>query len=227
MSTYYFYDSSEGLPFTYQTVTRFISRLPHPCEPSSSPESYLEYAIRDYSEGSERGLINAFSNVKRSFRLMVDILMHQYGVYTHFRKSRFPKKLELLSSIDLLPIGILRNLNVERNLVEHEYTVPARHRVDEAIGVVKLLLLAARSLLHRTPCESVVGWRTPKRHALMQLEPHEGRLHIFGITAPGHYSRLNGINVIRRLRTMDSRLVSGIRIASKGAPINKSYNSAT
>ena len=90
----------------------------------------------------------------------------------------------------------MTNLNVERNLLEHEYAVPPKTRVKEAVDVTKLLLLATEKLVEATPHEVVMGWRNPPKHLLMQLEPQVGELRLCHISAPGKYKKINGVSCI-------------------------------
>lgn len=180
MSTYYFYDDSEKLPFHYLLVARQVSALPLPYPTIMSPSAYVEFAIEDLSADTARGGINAFSNIKRAIHLLIDQLLNQYGLFFHFKSANFPMKLQLLDEIGLLPIGIMTNLNVERNLLEHGYATPAKQRVREAIDVAKLLLMATEKLLEATPQEVLGGWKTPSRHVILRLEPQaiNWRIHV-------------------------------------------------
>jgi hypothetical protein len=196
MSTYHFFSDADAVPFQYLSATRQVSSLPLPYKTSLSPSSYLEFAIQDLATDTERGLINAFSNVKRAIHLLIDALLNQYGLFTHFKSANFPTKLQLLDDIGLLPIRIMTNLNVERNVLEHEYATPSKERVQEAVDVAKLLLMATEKLLEATPHEAVAGWRTPKRHILLRLEPQRGALELFSIWAPQHYRVFNGISCV-------------------------------
>jgi len=158
------------------------------------PNDYLGFAIADFTDGSKRGLVNAFGNAKRALHFQIDILLHQYGLFKHFGKSNFPTKLQLLDDIGILPINIMRNLNVERNLIEHEYDTPSNSRVAEAIDVVKLLLLASEKLLEMTPYEAVVGWKEPRRQLVLRLEPLQGEINLFTLRAKGKYKKINGVS---------------------------------
>jgi hypothetical protein len=116
-----------------------------------------------------------------------------------------------------LPINILQNLNVERNLVEHEYITPEPKRVTEAVEVAQLLLLALERLLESTPLEMAIGWRNPNRHTLLRIEPARGELEFRTLRAPGKYRRFHGINIFSGpLRTEGaSRLAAGITVAQR------------
>jgi hypothetical protein len=217
LSVYYFYRKEEPVPFRYLTPSRMAGELPSPYEAAMTPNAYLEFAIADFGEGSERGLVNAFGNTKRALHLKIDTLLNQYGLFAHFRRLNFPEKLKVLDDIGILPITIIKNLNVERNLLEHEYVTPSKRRVAEAIDVVKLLLLATEKLIEKTPYEVVVGWKNPKRHIVLQLEPIKGVMNLFTLKAKGKYKKINGISCFSSgLRTFTGETINpGIKLSKK------------
>lgn len=230
MAVYFFYDSAEPLPFRYLTPTRMVGPLPPPYKSDMSPNTYLEFAIDDLASETSRGIINAFGNAKRAFHLAIDSLLHQYGLFIKYRKANFPEKAKIIDAIGMIPIGIMHNLNVERNLLEHEYTIPTKVRVKEAVDVTKLLLLATEKLVEATPHEVVIGWRNPAKHFLLQLEPQLGELKLFQISAPGNYKKNNGISYISgRIRSFSGgRFAEGIKVAQKAwkkISLDKSHQS--
>lgn len=155
---------------------------------------YLNFAIEDRKSDDLRGLANSFGNMKKALHLRIDMLLQQYGLLYHYRKSNFPKKLDLLNCIGILPTTIARNLNVERNLLEHEYIIPESKRVDEAIDVVQLIYMASQTFLDGSIIEGVVGLKEPPSHAIMRLEPNKGEIHFFEFDAgPYLKSQDNGI----------------------------------
>jgi hypothetical protein len=132
----------------------------------------------------DRGTINAFGNVKRALHIIVDDTLHAYGLFALNRKAHFPQKLALLDAAGLLPISILRRLNVERNIMEHEYTVPTRQRVEEALEVGRLLLMATKSLTRRVPRTCLVGLRgDPVRHNIIRLDADGGIIRFYDMQA--------------------------------------------
>lgn len=217
MAVYFFYDSSEPVPFTYLTPTLQVGPLPPPYDSDMTPSAYLEFAIEDLAADTARGLINAFGNAKRAFHLAIDSLLNQYGLFEKSRKANFPEKARLIDIAGMIPIGIMHNLNVERNLLEHEYAVPPKARVKEAVDVTKLLLLATEKLLESTPHEAVVGWRTQSKHLLLQLEPQSGEIRFFQISAPGKYKKINGVSCISGgIRPFTkSGFAKGIKVAKR------------
>lgn len=196
MSVYYFYPEPDPLPFTYLSPVRQIGELPVPYTTSMTPSGYLEFAIEDLAVDDTRGCINAFSNVKRAIHLLIDMLLNQYGLFFHYKKSKFPAKLEILDSIGLIPIGVMRNLNLERNMLEHEYSTPEKERVKEAVDVAKLLLMATEKLREATPQEVLGGWKVPSKQFLLRVEPQRGDLEFFEVDAPDHYKEGHGIRYI-------------------------------
>jgi len=189
LSVIYFYDDGEQLPFYYMVPSRWSGELPPPYDSSLQPHHYLEFAIRDLEDQTSRGLVNAFGNAKRSLHFMIDSVLHQYGAFTHYKGANFPTKLRLLDKMGILPITLMKNLNVERNLLEHEYNVPSRRRVEEAVDVAKLIIMATERIIEKIPTEVILGWREPRKHLVMQLEPIAGEIRLFGLKAKGRYSK--------------------------------------
>jgi len=214
LAVYYFYEVSDPVPFSYLTPTVQVGPLPLPYESEMAPGDYLEFAIADLAEGTRRGSVNAFGNAKRALHLPIDGLLYQYGLLTHLRKASFPQKLMLVGDVGMIPTGVVRNLNVERNVVEHEYAVPSDRRAQEAVDVAKLLVLATERLLETTPHEAAVGWRKPAGHVLLRIEPQAGELRLYRVTAPGMHSRMHGVTCLVGIRMpLSGKLAGGVRVA--------------
>src|SRR4051794_24313852 len=109
--------------YTYLTPTLYASAPPCPYPSVANPAIYLDFAETDIAEGGERGLTNAIGNVKRALHLRIDMLLNQYAAFVHYGDRNFPAKLALLQELGLLPTTLIRNLNAERNVVEHEYVI--------------------------------------------------------------------------------------------------------
>lgn len=176
MSVHFFYDESDDVRFSYLAPTQSYGRLPPPYQKSTTPRDYLEWALDDISEGDERGRVNAFSNAKRSLHFAVDTLLQQYGLFDYFGDRDFADRLDALADVGLLPTTILENINLERNAIEHDYEIPSQARVEEAVDIAKLLLLAVDRLVQGTVVEAVVGWGRYSDHSLMQLHPYKGKV---------------------------------------------------
>src|SRR5215469_1771455 len=142
-------------------------------------EQYLQFAARDLEDASERGAVNALGNIKRALHQTVDTLLQGYGLLARNRRLSFPRKLELIDTAGLFSLSILKTLNNERNLVEHDYRVPTHARAKEALDVVRLWLLATRRLSEFVVYESLAGWRDDQTLGVVQLNPALGLLEFF------------------------------------------------
>jgi hypothetical protein len=167
-------------------------RPPH--QSSLTPQHYLDFAEQDRRGRDERARINAFGNVKRAFHLAVDTALHQYGLLAFNQRLNFPAKLQLLDTSGILSINILKRLNIERNLIEHEYAVPEVSAVDDAIDVARLLILAFSQLNKHIAVEWMIGLREPKCHALCRLSQQDGSIEMFRLkNGRNRYATYNGI----------------------------------
>lgn len=135
-----------------------------------SAEEYLSYARIDIKDGSTNGLINSLSNAKRCFHYIVDRLLFRFCLRTATLKMRFPRKIKLLSDLNIIPGTLLRRFNQERNEMEHEYSEPTRDVVNGAIDLCELLLLATERFLIRTPYQLRIKFRNDNRDLLTVLE---------------------------------------------------------
>ncbi|GAA4196916.1 hypothetical protein GCM10023074_23330 [Microbispora amethystogenes] len=90
----------------------------------------------------------------------------------------------MLQEIGVLALSILKNLNLERNAMEHDYRVPALGRVQETIDVLDLLVSAFRNRWKKIPYECVVGLRDGKSHGLLRLDPLEGCVSLHLVNPP-------------------------------------------
>lgn len=63
--------------FTYATPTWYSGSPPAPYVTSLTPAAYVEWAVADLADGSDRACVNAMANIKRSLHLAVDTAMHQ------------------------------------------------------------------------------------------------------------------------------------------------------
>lgn len=179
MPTTYFF--SEG-PLTYLSPVAQVSGLPVVTQVSA--DDYLAYAKSDLQINGSQGSINALGNAKRSLHLMIDTLLQNYGLLAQNPRLRFPDKLALLDDVGLISLNVFRRLNVERNLAEHEYTVPSREQVEDFVDVCHLLRLAMEHLGESIPCRAAVGIRESEEHVLLALEPALGRLDIYDLIDP-------------------------------------------
>jgi hypothetical protein len=199
-------------PFTYLMPSVELNGSPVITDVTA--EQYLQYAARDLEEGSARGAMNALGNAKRALHLTVDSLLNAYGILARNMKISFPKKLELLDNAGLFSLSILNTLNLERNVMEHEYRVPSSERVQEVIDIGRLLLLATRRIGEFITYECLAGWRVDQKLGVVQLNPTPGLLSFFEVDGPSRVSRFSDGEVVLldRIRDRAGSLLPGIEI---------------
>ena len=107
------------------------------------PRDFLQFAIEDAKTlEQERSRANCLSNCKRAIDAEVDRLIRLLGFFPLARRQRWsiPKKLEFISQSGIVVPKILRQLNRLRNGLEHEFTLPSKQRVEDALGVATLFV---------------------------------------------------------------------------------------
>jgi hypothetical protein len=181
----------ESEPFVYLMESVSLNGCPL-TDIDVTAEQYLQFAARDLQEESERGAVNALGNIKRALHQTVDSLLQGYGLLARNRRLSFPKKLELIDAAGLFSLSILRTLNNERNLVEHDYRVPGHARAQEALDVVRLWLLAARRLSEFVVYEALAEWRDGHALGVVQLNPALGLISLLKSLAQAGPTRLRG-----------------------------------
>ncbi|WP_157184643.1 hypothetical protein [Nocardia niigatensis] len=172
----------ESGPFTYISIMNQCSGVP--VTSAVTAEEYLRFAKSDLEMGTTHGLINAMGNAKRSLHLMIDTVLQSYGLLAQGKRRSFPDKLRLMDDVGLIALNVFRKLNVERNVMEHEYMVPDLDRVQDFVDVCHLLLLATERLGQDLPYRSIVGLRSTGEHMLLELEPMAGTVNFRPLLTP-------------------------------------------
>jgi hypothetical protein len=200
-------------PFTYLMPSVELTGLPL-LDGEITPEQYLQYAARDLEDGSDRGAINALGNAKRALHLIVDSLLNAYGLLVQNRRTSFPARLELIDAAGLFSLSILNTLNLERNVVEHEYRAPSQARAREMVDVGRLLLLATQRMGAQVPYECTAGWRADQTLGVVQLDPTVGVLSFFTVTGPTQIYNHEGkdLALLEPIRTGKGALLPGVEI---------------
>jgi len=177
-------------------------------------EQYLQFAARDLEDASERGAVNTLGNIKRALHQTVDTLLQGYGLLARNRRLSFPRKLELIDTAGLFSLSILKTLNNERNLVEHDYRIPTHARAKEALDVVRLWLLATRRLSEFVVYESLAGWRDDQTLGVVHLNPALGLLEFFKVHGPSRVDEFEDKTYMFLLpiRMTGGGLVDGVEI---------------
>jgi len=105
-------------------------------------EQFLDFAIEDLKNDSSHSRINALGNVKRAIESRIDQIFFSACLHVKSQKERwdFPKKIEILAELGVIAPKILRRINRQRNLLEHEYVIPKKDDVEDAIDVATLFI---------------------------------------------------------------------------------------
>jgi hypothetical protein len=186
LGIFYFYDTNDQkntIGLTYLYPQSFGGYFPHPYKDLKYPNMYLDFCLEDVEQDGIRNRTNAYNNCKKAIHIRVDLLLNQYGLLAKNNKCDFPTKLEIVRTVGLLPTLMLKQINDERNLIEHDYKIPDEQSVREAIDVAELLYMASDNLLSSTPIEVIVGFDIEPIHRMMRLEPEKGQLVFYSIEA--------------------------------------------
>ncbi len=118
------------------------------------PEEFLQFSENDISDNEPRGLVNGLSNAKRAIDSQVDEVIRCLLIRPEVLKQ---PKLEILSDLGLVAPRILRRIRDSRNLLEHEYRLPTKQQVEDAIDVATLFVTACRKTFFLFPDVVVIA----------------------------------------------------------------------
>ncbi len=103
----------------------------------TTSHEFLQIAEKDLEQNSNHGNINALTNAKRAIDCQVEAIIKVLGLK---REKQFPQKIERIREIGLIAPRILGRLNKVRNLLEHEFKLPEREKVEDAVDVAHLFV---------------------------------------------------------------------------------------
>lgn len=89
------------------------------------PQDYLTYAIEAISNPTDANRINCVGHLKRAAECQADTFLHVLSLAKRSQTRNFPRKMETISKLGLIPSRSLTKLNTVRNKIEHEYAIPA------------------------------------------------------------------------------------------------------
>jgi len=134
-------------------------------EPTSrfeiSPEQYLKYAKEDFALGCPKNLINALGNAKRAIDSHTDLIINAFGFtddnfkgssetrrfinqyYVNDQNEGLTDKIKLLQILGFSPSFLISKIRKIRNGMEHDYVIPSKSEVLEAIEIAELFINAS------------------------------------------------------------------------------------
>ena len=111
-------------------------------------EDFLKFAEEDIEGTKDKDIINALGNIKRAIENRVDLLHYAFGFRNLRENGDFPTKLERLNKLGVVAPGILRKINKIRNLLEHQYELPDKAEVEDAIDIGILFVEYTNRFIH-------------------------------------------------------------------------------
>ena len=130
------------------------------------PLEYLKFAKLDYREGTTKGLVNALGYDYKKF--------DEYNAYKdtkRFIKENFEnsecdgltERIKLIEILEIAPVFLISKIRTLRNKVEHEYTLPTKEEVKEAIEISELFINSSMRKFSLTPSGIEFGNEKNKR----------------------------------------------------------------
>lgn len=112
-----------------------------------SSSNFLEYANDDLANKDIKSTINSLSNIKRALHCQLDGILKVFGLNNIV--SNFPSKISLLEDVGIINATILSKINTNRNLLEHEYIIPDKEKVEDFLSAVKLFIYATNKFIEK------------------------------------------------------------------------------
>ena len=112
-------------------------------------EDFLSFAEEDVKGDKDKDIINALSNAKRAIENRMDHLLYAFGYPILEEHWNFPEKIDMLNNLGIIAPRILRKINTIRNLLEHEYKLPNKAEVEDAIDVAILFLESTKKFIYQ------------------------------------------------------------------------------
>ncbi|MBZ9624732.1 hypothetical protein G9F71_017930 [Clostridium sp. FP2] len=140
-----------------------------------SSKDFLTFAKGDYYCSNKQGLINALSNAKRAIDCQVDWIITYLGYdYLKFNGENYPNinniigefesqnetfkdipyKLKFVQSMEIAPAFLVSKIRSLRNKLEHEYAIPKKQDVKEAVEIAELFINATENIVRSNICSS-------------------------------------------------------------------------
>ena len=114
------------------------------------PQDYLSYANEAIENPTDANRINCVAHLKRAAECQADTFFHVLGLSKRPQTKNFPRKMETISNLDLIPSRSLTKLNQIRNKMEHEYAVPEIDDLELYFDLVAGFVAAVEGALFMT-----------------------------------------------------------------------------
>jgi hypothetical protein len=112
------------------------------------PSDFIKYAELDLDQKDDRSLVNALSNAKRAIDCRTDMIITALRLSP---KNLKMSKFNILKEMSILAPRIIDKIRTARNLLEHEYSLPDKALVEDAVDVAMLYEAASQRVFYLFP----------------------------------------------------------------------------
>ncbi|MBN2611780.1 MAG: hypothetical protein JXB00_09525 [Bacteroidales bacterium] len=131
------------------------------CPFEIKPKDFLRFAKQDFKENTKKGNINSLTNSKRAIDCEIDTALSTCGIdfdnisvssEALIKMSNIDKnlsyKLQLISSLNFAPSGLISKVRTLRNEMEHYYQNPSKDDVKDALELSELFIRSVDSKIN-------------------------------------------------------------------------------
>lgn len=137
------------------------------------PFDYLEYAEAEIEGKSDASRINCVSHLKRAVECEMDTFLYAFGLNKAIKPNNFPTKMEWIGKMGIMNSRSLKKLNLIRNKVEHEYSVPEIADLETYFELANAFVHVLEGYLLLMTYNREVSWKTAPGSAVnTSLEIH-------------------------------------------------------
>ncbi len=104
------------------------------------PKPFIIQARKDLINANNSEYFNSILNSRRAVRAQVDRILNSLGFEA--KKMNIKKKIQLLRQLGLPSPNILKRIDEPRNNLEHNYVIPKKEDVEDALDIAELFLEA-------------------------------------------------------------------------------------
>jgi hypothetical protein len=180
------------------------------------PQDFISYAEVDLASDYEHNIINALSNSKRALDCQLDILLLSFGYYKKSQKYQwnFPKKIDLMTELGLIAPRVLKKINKQRNLLEHQFVKPNRESVEDFLDITMLFIASTdRYSLNYNPQIWLKNLRFNRKYGLFSdYKDSKIKIKIYPYDKDGYGSEAKDVIKSFELTTSDEQYNEVLKI---------------
>jgi len=116
-----------------------------------SPQDFISFAEIDLTQDYEHKYVNSLSNSKRALDCQLDSLLVSFGYYPLSQKQQwsFPKKIDLIKEFGIVAPRVLKKINKQRNLLEHQFVKPEKETVEDFLDITMLFIASTDAYIFK------------------------------------------------------------------------------